>query len=73
MPEESDLDLEDETYQATTTRQKAVKWLDVRQLVRTSVDVVQASLFARFADKRESMVSSPREFYELAPPPASET
>ncbi|MGE3662845.1 MAG: metallophosphoesterase [Pseudonocardia sp.] len=47
---------------------KPVKWLDVRQLVTTSVDVLQASSFARFADKREAMATSPREFYTLATP-----
>ncbi|MGD9527399.1 metallophosphoesterase [Pseudonocardia sp.] len=47
---------------------RPVKWLDVRQLVTTSVDVLQASSFARFADKREAMAASPREFYTLATP-----
>jgi Calcineurin-like phosphoesterase len=49
----------------------AVRWLSVRQLRRTAADVVQASIFARFADKREAMASSPREFYRLSPPGAS--
>ena len=49
----------------------AVRWLSVRQLRRTAADVVQASIFARFADKREAMATTPREFYRLSPPGAS--
>jgi hypothetical protein len=49
----------------------AVQWLSVRQLRQTAADVVQASIFARFADKREAMASSPREFYRLSPPGGS--
>ena len=43
----------------------AVKWLSLAQLAQTAVEVIQATMFARFADKRESMASSPREFYRL--------
>ena len=43
----------------------AVRWLSVPQLVRTAVDVLQASSFAKYADKRETMATSPREFYRL--------
>jgi len=43
----------------------AVRWLSVPQLVRTAVDVLQASSFAKYADKRETMANSPREFYRL--------
>src|SRR3954447_3521543 len=38
------------------------------QLARTGLEVLQASAFARFADKREAMAASPREFYRLADP-----
>ena len=44
-----------------------VKWLSVRQLLHTAVEVMQASMFARFADKREAMASCPREVYRLFP------
>lgn len=44
----------------------AVRWLSMGQLARTGLEVVQASVFARFADKREAMAASPREFYRLA-------
>ena len=40
----------------------AVRWLSVPQLVRTALDVLQASSFAKYADKRETMATSPREF-----------
>jgi hypothetical protein len=43
----------------------AVRWLSLPQLGRTAADVLAASLFARFADKREAMAGSPREFYRL--------
>jgi Calcineurin-like phosphoesterase len=43
----------------------AVKWLSVPQLVRTALDVLQASSFAKYADKRETMATTPREFYRL--------
>ncbi len=43
----------------------AVKWLSVPQLVRTALDVLQASSFAKYADKRETMATNPREFYRL--------
>ena len=43
----------------------AVRWLSVPQLVRTALDVLQASSFAKYADKRETMANSPREFYRL--------
>ena len=43
----------------------SVRWLSVPQLVRTAVDVLQASSFAKYADKRETMATSPREFYRL--------
>ena len=56
------------TVKGTTNGMPAVRWLSVRQLRRTAADVVQASIFARFADKREAMASSPREFYRLPPP-----
>ena len=49
----------------TPTRRKPVKWLSVLQLGRTAVEVVQATMFARFADQRETMASCPREFYVL--------
>ena len=35
------------------------------QLVRTALDVLQASSFAKYADKRETMATNPREFYRL--------
>lgn len=43
----------------------AVRWLSVPQLVRTAFDVLQASSFAKYADKRETMATNPREFYRL--------
>src|SRR4051812_10045878 len=43
----------------------AVRWLSMGQLARTGLEVVQASAFARSADKRETMAASPREFYRL--------
>jgi Calcineurin-like phosphoesterase len=43
----------------------AVRWLSVLQLVRTALDVLQASSFAKYADKRETMATNPREFYRL--------
>src|SRR5690242_4844847 len=43
----------------------AVRWLSVPQLVRTALDVLQASSFAKYADKRETMATTPREFYRL--------
>ena len=49
----------------TTNGLPAVRWLSMGQLRRTAADVVQASIFARFADKREAMASCPREFYRL--------
>ncbi|CRK57955.1 hypothetical protein [Alloactinosynnema sp. L-07] len=42
-----------------------VKWLSIGQLRRTALEVVQASVFAKFADKRETMSGCPREFYRL--------
>jgi Calcineurin-like phosphoesterase len=45
----------------------AVKWLSVPQLVRTALDVLQASSFAKYADKRETMATNPREYYQLEP------
>lgn len=48
-------------------REPPVQWLSVAQLLRTAVEVVQASMFARFADRREVMASCPREFYVLRP------
>lgn len=44
---------------------RPVRWLSVPQLVRTALDVLQASSFAKYADKRESMATNPREFYRL--------
>ena len=46
----------------------AVQWLSVPQLVRTALLVMQASSFAKYADKREAMATSPREFYRLPDP-----
>jgi hypothetical protein len=45
----------------------SVRWLSMGQLARTGLEVVQAAAFARFADKREAMAASPREFYRLVP------
>lgn len=44
-----------------------VKWLSVRQLVRTGLEVALAGIFARFADKREAMAVLPPQFYALTP------
>jgi len=55
---------------AAPTRRSPVKWLSVLQLGRTAVEVVQATMFARFADQRETMASCPREFYTLDAPAA---
>jgi 3',5'-cyclic AMP phosphodiesterase CpdA len=60
------------TVKGTTNGMPAVRWLSVRQLRRTAADVVQASVFARFADKREAMAASPREFYRLPAPEAAD-
>jgi hypothetical protein len=49
----------------TANGMPAVRWLSMGQLARTGLEVVQASAFARFADKREAMAASPREFYRL--------
>ena len=49
----------------TSNGPAAVRWISVSQLRQTAADVIQASIFARFADKREAMASSPREFYRL--------
>ena len=49
----------------TVHQTPAVRWLSVPQLVRTALDVLQASSFAKYADKRETMATSPREFYRL--------
>lgn len=46
-------------------RRKPVSWLSVPQLLHTSLDVAQATSFAKYADRREAMASSPREFYQL--------
>ncbi|MFT4166544.1 MAG: hypothetical protein QM650_14995 [Microlunatus sp.] len=53
-----------------------VKWLSVRQLVRTGLEVALAGVFARFADKRETMAALPAQFYALTPsslPPGEDT
>ncbi|HEY2203676.1 MAG TPA: hypothetical protein VGH99_04255 [Pseudonocardia sp.] len=42
-----------------------VQWLSVAQLGRTAVEVVQASMFARFADEREAMANTPKLCYAL--------
>ena len=42
-----------------------VKWLSVRQLLRTGEEVALASAFAKFADKRETMAGVPGPVYEL--------
>jgi hypothetical protein len=44
----------------------AVRWLSVPQLVRTAIEVVRVTKFARYADKREAMSGTPREFYAVA-------
>jgi hypothetical protein len=46
-------------------RRKPVSWLSVPQLLHTSLEVAQATSFAKYADRREAMASSPREFYQL--------
>lgn len=50
---------------STPNGQPAVKWLSLAQLAQTAIEVTQATMFARFADKRESMAANPREFYRL--------
>jgi hypothetical protein len=45
--------------------QPAVKWLSVRQLVRTGQEVALGTLFARFADKREAMAGVPGPLFAL--------
>jgi Calcineurin-like phosphoesterase len=47
---------------------RAVRWLSVPQLVRTALDVLQASSFAKYADKRETMATNPREYYRMPGP-----
>ena len=54
-----------DAIQSEPHRAPAVKWLSVPQLVRTALDVLQASSFAKYADKRETMATTPREFYRL--------
>lgn len=53
------------SVKGTTNGMPAVRWLSVQQLRQTASDVVQASVFARFADKREAMAGAPREIYRL--------
>ncbi|MDN5858884.1 MAG: metallophosphoesterase [Pseudonocardia sp.] len=60
-----------DAVQRTRTRLNgapAVQWLSVPQLVRTALEVMLASSFAKYADKREAMATSPREFYRLPAP-----
>lgn len=45
----------------------AVRWLSLRQLVRTAQEVATATVFARFADKRDVMGSAPAGIYALTP------
>ncbi len=44
---------------AAPTRRPAVRWLSVLQLGRTAVEVVQATMFARFADRMSSYRGRP--------------
>jgi hypothetical protein len=46
---------------------RPVRWLAPIQLLRTAAELVTATVFARFADKREAMASTPRQFYALHP------
>ncbi|MFG1814425.1 hypothetical protein ACGFIF_11710 [Kribbella sp. NPDC049174] len=46
----------------------AVKWLSVRQLVRTALEVMKATWFARFADKRDVIGTVRAGYYALTPP-----
>lgn len=45
----------------------AVKWLSVRQLLRTTKEVVLAQVFAKFADQRVTMATADADFYSLTP------
>jgi hypothetical protein len=45
--------------------ENAVRWLSVPQLVRTAIEVARGLKFARYADKREAMSGTPREFYRI--------
>ncbi|MEI8409659.1 MULTISPECIES: metallophosphoesterase [unclassified Kribbella] len=49
-------------------RQPAVKWLSVRQLIRTALEVMKATWFARFADKRDVIGTVRAGYYALTPP-----
>jgi hypothetical protein len=73
VPEASPQVLAPAAAASTVSGQPAVKWLSVRQLLTTALEVVQASMFARFADKREAMANCPREFYRLFPDDAPPT
>src|SRR6476661_11288386 len=42
-----------------------VRWLSPSQLVRTAIEVVQGTIFARFADKREVMGGVPGVVFKL--------
>ncbi len=50
----------------------AVKWLSVRQLVRTALEVMKATWFARFADKRDVIGTVRAGYYALTPPSHTE-
>jgi hypothetical protein len=45
---------------------RPVQWLAPLQLLRTGSEVAQASLFARFADKRDVEAVTPRQIYDLS-------
>lgn len=45
----------------------AVRWLSLGQLVRTAQEVATATVFARFADKRDVMGTAPAGIYALTP------
>ena len=56
----------------TIKRRRAVKWLSVRQLILTGIEVARVGSFTRFADKREVMATTPREHYSMQPPGTAE-
>jgi hypothetical protein len=48
-----------------TVKADAVRWLSPRELLRTGLVVLQGTIFAKYADKRETMGSVPGHAYDL--------
>lgn len=58
-------EVENPTGNAAPYRKPAVKWLSIAQLVRTAIEILKVSVYAKDKRRREEIADAPCELYQL--------